>query len=86
MNPGSTGSTLTDGIVHKPEAKKDNAQGDIKSLCAFDGIATGHGTGHIAAGNGQFRAIFALHVYSHLSRLFVTHYNTTIRKVNTMLL
>ena len=72
--------------VDIPLFKKTKAQGVRKTHCAINGIGTGYGTGHIAAGDRQFRAIRTLQVIPHLSRVFDTRYSTKSLKANTMLL
>ena len=76
----SNGAPLADVTSRKPVAKKDRAQGEGKSRCA--GIGKGHGRGHGFVGGGQAAANFALHVVSHLSRVFAKNYSTDSGFVN----
>ena len=64
MNPlDSNPVSLTDGRIRKPKAKKDKAQGDVKSPCAVGGKGSDHG----GAGRGLISAGFALHGHDPLS-------------------
>ena len=73
----------SDGHWRKPKAK--NAKKQLREDKSHS-IIGGHHTGNGAAGDRLRGTDLALHVYSHLSCVFDSHYNMISFKVNTVLL
>ena len=73
----------SDGHWCKPKAK--NAKKQLREDKSHS-IIGGNGRGHFAVGDSLRGSVHALHVYSHLSSVFDTHYNTIRLKVNITLL
>jgi hypothetical protein len=73
----------SDGHRRKPKAK--NAKKQLREGKSHS-IIGGHSDGQGTAGDSQRGTDCALHIYSHLSSVFDTHYNTILPKVNTALL